>query len=303
VGPSCVPASAADVGGVGGPVPGGDLLPLDRGLDVDAECLGQDGGRDVGGQGEQGGGTALPQADPEGVEPLGERVLGQRASRLASRDQPGRTDAELLGVEQDEEPGDPAGGRVCLLAEEPARVCPPAVLVERAGRAGPARGRGGKTGRVPAGDCPADEVRRPDTVTGGPGQPPVEQNCLIYDRPLAAHGLTWRDLVAWWADREKLTGQPERAIWGSLYRRLLGSIDAGNGAERRIFTAYGKRYGTLGAGTPALLPQVYLHYDPYTRASYQPGTAPPLPRQRMDFLLLLPNRYTRDAAAPGHVPC
>ena len=117
-----------------------------------------------------------------------------------------------------------------------------------------------------------------------------EQNCLIYDRPLAAQGLTWRDLAAWWADREKLTGQPERAIWRSLYRRLLGSIDAGNGAERRIFTAYGKRYGTLGAGIPALLPQVYLHYDPYTRTSYQAGTSPPLPRQRMDFLLLLPNR-------------
>ena len=117
-----------------------------------------------------------------------------------------------------------------------------------------------------------------------------EQNCLIYDRPLAAHGLTWRDLAAWWADREKLTGQPERAIWSSLYRRLLGSIDAGNGAERRIFTAYGKRYGTLGAGIPALLPQVYLHYDPYSRTSYQPGTSPPLPRQRMDFLLLLPSR-------------
>jgi hypothetical protein len=49
-----------------------------------------------------------------------------------------------------------------------------------------------------------------------------EQNCLIYDRPLAAHGLTWRDLAAWWADREKLTVQPERAIWSSLYRRLLG---------------------------------------------------------------------------------
>lgn len=116
-----------------------------------------------------------------------------------------------------------------------------------------------------------------------------EQNCLIYDRPLAARGLTWRDVTAWWADREKLTGQPERAIWNGLYRRLLGSIDAGNGAERRIFTAYGKRYGTLGADIPALLPQVYLLYDPRTRASYQPGTSPPLPRQRMDFLLLLPN--------------
>jgi len=117
-----------------------------------------------------------------------------------------------------------------------------------------------------------------------------EQNCLIYDRPLTApRGLTWRDLAAWWADREKLTGQPERVIWRSLYRRLLGSIDTENGAERRIFTVYGKRYGTLGADIPALLPQVYLHYDPYTRVSYRPGTSPPLPRQRMDFLLLLPD--------------
>src|SRR6266849_3730112 len=31
--PSRVTASAADVGGVGGPVPGGDLLPLDTGQD------------------------------------------------------------------------------------------------------------------------------------------------------------------------------------------------------------------------------------------------------------------------------
>jgi hypothetical protein len=197
-----VPWAAADVGGVGGPVPGGDLLPLDRGLDVDAECLGQDGSRDLGGQGEQGGAAALPRADPEGVEPLGERVLGQRASRLASREEPGgraveqaaarrpaagrepgdegvqrggqddraaaqaqegaavlvqdmprcqgRDDAELLRVEQDEEPGDPVGGRVCLLVEEPARVGPPAVLVERAGRPGPACGRGSREAGCPA---------------------------------------------------------------------------------------------------------------------------------------------------------
>jgi len=159
---------------------------------VDAERLGQDGGRDLGGQGEQGCAAALPGADPEGVEPLGERVLGQRASGPASGEEPGGRDAEqaaarrpaagrepgdevvqrgrqddravaeaeegaavlvqdvpggqggddaeLLGVEQDEEAGDPVGGRVCLLVEESSPVCPPAVLVERPGRAGPARG-------------------------------------------------------------------------------------------------------------------------------------------------------------------
>jgi hypothetical protein len=67
-----VTRAAADVGGVGGPVPGGNLLPLGRDLDVDAEGLGQDCGGDFGGQGEQGGAAALPRADPEGVEPLGE---------------------------------------------------------------------------------------------------------------------------------------------------------------------------------------------------------------------------------------
>jgi hypothetical protein len=36
---------------------------------------------------------------------------------------------------------------------------------------------------------------------------------------------------------------------------------------------------------PALIPQVYLHYDPYVRSR---GSAGPLFRQRMDFLLLLP---------------
>jgi hypothetical protein len=73
-----------------------------------------------------------------------------------------------------------------------------------------------------------------------------EKNCLIYDRPLGARGLTWRALADW----EKLTGQPERTIWSSLYQRLLRSI-AGNGAERRIFTAYGKRYGASLAGRAA----------------------------------------------------
>ena len=42
---------------------------------------------------------------------------------------------------------------------------------------------------------------------------------------------------------------------------------------------------------PALIPQVYLHYDPYnqrTRRSLSSGT--PLARQRMDFLLLFSDR-------------
>lgn len=41
---------------------------------------------------------------------------------------------------------------------------------------------------------------------------------------------------------------------------------------------------------PALLPQVYLHYNPYTIRELVAGPGQTLARQRMDFLLLLPNR-------------
>jgi very-short-patch-repair endonuclease len=44
---------------------------------------------------------------------------------------------------------------------------------------------------------------------------------------------------------------------------------------------------SLGERLPAMLPQVYLHYDPYTLK--QRGGNRQLPRQRMDFLMLLPN--------------
>lgn len=109
------------------------------------------------------------------------------------------------------------------------------------------------------------------------------EHCLVYDRPLGEEGLTWRHLAAWWAGRDDLTEDEERAAGRDLYKRLLKS--AANDAERLIFERYCVRYATHGFGVPALIPQVYLHYDPYNR--WAGGT---LPRQRMDFLLLLPRR-------------
>jgi hypothetical protein len=107
--------------------------------------------------------------------------------------------------------------------------------------------------------------------------------CLIYDRPLAETGLTWRQLTAWWAGSDSLPDEDQRAAARQLYARLLKSM-AGNGAERLVFERYCSRYGAPdGFGQPALIPQVYVHYDPYTRT-----TGGTLARQRMDFLLLLP---------------
>lgn len=108
--------------------------------------------------------------------------------------------------------------------------------------------------------------------------------CLVYDRPLPPEGLTWRALVAWWAGTDKVPEDTERKVALDLYNRLKLSL-GDNDAEKFLFDAYCALYRTFGFDLPALVPQVYLHYDPYTKRE-----GSPLVRQRMDFLLLLPNR-------------
>jgi very-short-patch-repair endonuclease len=110
------------------------------------------------------------------------------------------------------------------------------------------------------------------------------ESCLIYERPLRADGLLWSELVEWFAAGEgREAADPARAL-GQRLRASLASD-----AERTLFDCFFKHYRPrLGARLPALVPQVYLHYDPAVvrRLRHRPG----LPRQRMDFLLLLPSR-------------
>jgi hypothetical protein len=104
--------------------------------------------------------------------------------------------------------------------------------------------------------------------------------CLVYDRPLAENGLTWLDLISWWTSEYEQSAVSEQDARRNLYDRLLASM-ADNEVEQFVFAEYCKR----GLDQPALIPQVYLHYDPYTRR-----TGGTLLQQRMDFLMLLPNR-------------
>lgn len=110
--------------------------------------------------------------------------------------------------------------------------------------------------------------------------------CLFYDRPLSEAGLTWAGLVDWWEQANNLQGQAED-VARDLYRRLSRSLDSE--PERTLFRTYCERYGSAegSAGQPALLPQVYLHYDPRTRRE-RGGEPSILMRERIDFLLLLP---------------
>ncbi|MFP5364344.1 MAG: hypothetical protein ACLGI5_16615, partial [Thermoleophilia bacterium] len=106
--------------------------------------------------------------------------------------------------------------------------------------------------------------------------------CLVYDRPLDAGGLSWGDLTAWWAETSPAAG-PDAAR--SLFTRLQASVTSP--VELVLFREYATRYGGAGGdAVPALLPQIYLHYDPYTARELASSEGQVLKRQRMDFLML-----------------
>jgi very-short-patch-repair endonuclease len=110
------------------------------------------------------------------------------------------------------------------------------------------------------------------------------QYCLVYDKPITSKGLLWSDLVSWW--KEKSSGESDQ-VERDLYARLKSSL--GSKVEELLFFTYFKEFKTeLGENLPALVPQVYLHYDPKTLKELQGKRR--IPRERMDFLLLFSDR-------------
>ncbi len=82
-----------------------------------------------------------------------------------------------------------------------------------------------------------------------------EESCLVYDRPISSKRLLWSELVAWWGE---VTPAANAASLGARPQESLASD-----AERKLFATYFKTYRSdLGEALPALVPQVYLHYDP-----------------------------------------
>jgi hypothetical protein len=93
----------------------------------------------------------------------------------------------------------------------------------------------------------------------------------------------WSELVEWWRG---IPGVEADDAARTLGLRLRASV--ASDAERGLFDTYFRLYRAKLAGTlPAIIPQVYLHYDPAVVKLLRHRTG--LPRQRMDFLLLLPN--------------
>lgn len=112
-----------------------------------------------------------------------------------------------------------------------------------------------------------------------------DSDALIYDRALSDGGLRWDALVDWWREWERIEEASDARK--GLFRRLRAAVHAAQSpGEVAIFEAYYAHFSrSLGAQLPALIPQVYLHYD--LRTASERGASRVLPRQRMDFLLLL----------------
>ncbi|WP_405467504.1 hypothetical protein [Streptomyces canus] len=112
-----------------------------------------------------------------------------------------------------------------------------------------------------------------------------KDHCLLYDRPVGASGLTWSELSKWWHLQDGMYGMSEHHRLQSLLKRLRRSLNA---PEQLLLDTYWDHAMQRGFGDfPALLPQVYLHYDPLAQHQRnQRAEGKVLTRQRMDFLML-----------------
>ncbi len=109
---------------------------------------------------------------------------------------------------------------------------------------------------------------------------------LVYDRPIGADGIRWRDLQAWWKETQRIPADGEAK--SALYKRLRDSMPQNSPPQRLLFDLYHDIFGAAVPDLPALLPEVWLHWDPKT---VKMRGAAALLRFRMDFLLLLPRGH------------
>lgn len=148
-----------------------------------------------------------------------------------------------------------------------------------------------------AADGPKPEIVLKDAINNDIQIVRNERFCLVYGRALGASGLTWGEMISWWRARESMPEHASTEVVGrDLYKRLWASLHSDREhpdaitPEQRMFRTYCELYPINGSGVryPALIPQVYLHFDPKTRRE-RGSQGAVLQRERMDFLLLFPH--------------
>lgn len=109
---------------------------------------------------------------------------------------------------------------------------------------------------------------------------------LVYDRQVPSDGLRWRDLQIWWKEAQGL--ETDEAAKNTLWRRLRGSLPDTSPPQRTLFDLFHEIYGERIHDLPALLPEVWMAWDPQT---VKVRGARALLNLRMDFLMLMPGGH------------
>ncbi|MDM1287063.1 hypothetical protein [Acinetobacter indicus] len=117
-----------------------------------------------------------------------------------------------------------------------------------------------------------------DVIDGDINLVANDGEALIYDQKIEDR-LNWSELLEWWEDYNLDSTF-------SLEKRLIESLDSE--PEILFFKAYFQIfYSQLSEDLPALIPQVYVAYDPVCAKDLPNGKT--RIRQRIDFLMILPN--------------
>ena len=117
-----------------------------------------------------------------------------------------------------------------------------------------------------------------------------EDQCLIYNKPIPTNGVMWNELVSWYSEQYGISVEPEK----QFILRLCDCLDtsfksqgASTGPETWMLQAYYDLKKELGMDLPALIPQVYLYYDPQTQRERGYKL---FEHQKMDFLIIFSHR-------------
>ncbi|MEU8789758.1 hypothetical protein [Streptomyces sp. NPDC048643] len=106
---------------------------------------------------------------------------------------------------------------------------------------------------------------------------------LVYDRPVGKNGLLWAELLTWWQETRNFPDPKEAGR--SLYDRMYASLPPKSDGQQNLFWLYHNIHREDLGAVPALLPEIWVHWDPKT---VRERGALALQNLRMDFLMLLP---------------
>ena len=123
---------------------------------------------------------------------------------------------------------------------------------------------------------------------------------LIFDQGIPMNGISWEVLVKWY----------EQLNQGNTEKQMITMFDncLDSKAERLFCKAYISYVAAHGKDIPALIPQVYMYYDPKTKAQREWQI---FEHQKMDFMMIISpsqrvvfeidgyQHYAEDAEAPG----